>query len=53
MDIMTGENCHKIRWLTWNSRIGQLVHPVDREGKGAGRGIIILARYVFHFIRVH
>ena len=34
MDIMTGENCRQFSLLTWNSFIGQFVHPV--RGKGMG-----------------
>ena len=31
VDIMTGEHCHQFRLLTWNSFIGQFVHPVEGE----------------------
>ena len=41
--------------LTWTSFIGQFLHPLGGQGrgKGGGWGIVILANYKFHFIRVH
>ena len=37
--------------ITWTSFIGQFVHPVGGGDMGKG-GIVILASYKFHFIRV-
>ena len=41
--------------LTWASLIGQFVHLVRGEGDGVKMVDVedILARYKFHFIRVH
>ena len=41
---------------TWNSIIGQFIHPVGRGGggvKGVEGVILNLARCKFHFIREH
>ena len=36
------------------SFIGQFVHPLEATVWGKGKeGVVILARYKFHFIRVH
>ena len=43
-------NCRDFRLLLLTSLIGQFVHPVGGEGMG---DIVILARYKYHFIRVH
>ena len=53
MDIMKRE---KVRLPTWTmtSYICQFVHPVLGDGiKGLDGGIVFLASYEFHFIRVH
>ena len=53
VDIMTEKNCCQF-WLP--TFIGQFVHPVEGEGigiKGVYKGIVILASYKIHFIRVY
>ena len=50
---MTGENCRKFRLLTW-TLLSQFIHLVGGKGvKGVNGGIVILASYNFHFIRVY
>ena len=36
--LRLGENCHIFRLLTWNSFIGQFVHPVGGVGMGKAGG---------------
>ena len=40
--LCQGKNCRQFMLLTWNSRIGQFVHPWER--KRWGKKIVILAR---------
>ena len=49
-DILTGEICRHFRLLILTSCIGKFIHPV--EGRGWMWGIVILASYKYHFIRV-
>ena len=49
MDILTGENLS----LIWTSFIGKFVYLVGGEGMGWMEGIVILASYKYHFIKVH
>ena len=37
-----GNKCRQLRLQSWNSFIGQFVHPVGREGIGWLRGFVIL-----------
>ena len=56
MDIMTWENCLQFRLLAWTSFIGQFIHPVGGEWIRLRvwiGGIVILASYKFHFVRVY
>ena len=50
VDFMTGENCRQILLLPRTLFIGQFIHPVGGEGIW---GIVILASYKLHFIKVH
>ena len=56
MDIIKRENFCQFRCLTRTSLIGQFVYPVGEERIGKMwrmGGIVILASYKFHLIRVH
>ena len=49
VDIMTGEKLSSIELANMEIIYGSVVHPVG----GEGRGIVILARCKFQFIREH
>ena len=49
MDIVSGDFCRQFRLLIKSSDIGQCV---SMHGQGMGWGIIILANWKNHFIRV-
>ena len=51
---MTGKKLSSIKVAKWTSYIYQFVRSLGGEGvKGVDEGIVILASYMFHFIRVH
>ena len=54
MDIMTWENRLLYGLLIWASFICQLVNSILRDWeRGWDGGIVILAFWEYHFIRVH
>ena len=47
MDIMTGKNCRQFSLLTWNSFIGQFVHPV---GGDEVKGVEVCNMFIFVYM---